>query len=61
LLFYAIQLNVIKQETILASASYSFIEPWGPYAINGLGKVIPWFRDMFQQLKDFFGSLPPKQ
>lgn len=57
LLFYAVQLDIIKQEAILASRTYGFIEPWGPYAINGLGAVIPWFRDMFQQLKDFFGGV----
>lgn len=60
LLFYAIQLNIIKQETINSSRTYGFIEPWGPYAINGLGAVIPWFRDMFQQLKDFFGGMQEK-
>lgn len=58
LLFYAVQMNIIKQETILASRTYSFIEPWGPKAINALGAVIPWFRDMFEQLKEFFGELP---
>lgn len=60
LLFYAAQLDIIKQETILASRTYEFIEPWGPYAINGLGAVIPWFRDMFQQLKDFFSGVSEK-
>lgn len=57
LLFYAVQLNIIKQETILASLTYGFVEPWGPYAINGLGAVIPWFRDMFEQLKEFFSGV----
>jgi membrane protein required for colicin V production len=57
LLFYAVQLNIIKHETILASMTYDFVEPWGPYAINGLGAVIPWFRDMFEQLKEFFGGV----
>lgn len=60
LLFYAIQLNLIKTETILASRTYAFIEPWGPYAINGLGSVVPWFRDMFEQLKAFFGGVSEK-
>jgi membrane protein required for colicin V production len=60
LLFYAVQLNLIKQETILASRTYSFIQPWGPYAINGLGAVIPWFKDMFGQLEEFFGNVSQK-
>lgn len=60
LLFYAVQMNLLKQETLLASATYNFIEPWGPYAINGLGAIIPWFRDMFDELKDFFGGVSEK-
>jgi membrane protein required for colicin V production len=60
LLFYAVQLHVIKPETILASRTYSFIEPWGPYAINGLGALIPWFKDMFRQLEEFFGGVSQK-
>jgi len=61
ILFYAVQMNIIRQDTVLASRTYNFIEPWGPYAINGLGAVIPWFRDMFEELKEFFGSIPAKQ
>ena len=60
LLFYAIQLHIIKPEMVLASRTYGFIEPWGPYAINGLGAVIPWFRDMFRQLEEFFSGVSQK-
>ncbi len=60
-LFYAVQMNIIRQDAILASRTYHFIEPWGPYAINGLGAIIPWFRDMFEELKEFFGSIPLKK
>lgn len=60
LLFYAVQMNLLKAETILASRTYSFIEPWGPYAINGLGAVIPWFKDMFEELKQFFAGVSEK-
>ena len=57
-LFYAVQMNLFRQETINASRTYTFIEPWGPYVINGFGSIIPWFRDMFEELKQFFGSIP---
>lgn len=60
MLFYAVQMSLIKEQTIQSSLTYAYIEPWGPYAINGLGKIIPWFKDMFTQLKDFFGGLPEK-
>lgn len=57
LLFYAEQLNLIKPETIEKSVSYSFIQPWGPKAINGIGAIIPIFKDMFSELEQFFDGV----
>ncbi|MCP9750477.1 CvpA family protein [Ferruginibacter sp. HRS2-29] len=59
-LFYAIQLKFINDETVKASVIYPYIQPLGPKVINSLGFVIPWFRDMFTQLQDFFGNIPAK-
>jgi membrane protein required for colicin V production len=53
-LFYAEKLNLFSAETIKASVCYSFIEPWAPTIMNGIGAVIPWFKDMFIQLQNFF-------
>jgi membrane protein required for colicin V production len=57
LLFYAEQIKLIKPETIQQSAVYSFIQPWGPKAINGVGAVIPVFKDMFGELEHFFDGI----
>jgi membrane protein required for colicin V production len=57
LLFYAEQTQFIKKETISASATYSFIQPWGPKAIEGFGKLIPVFKDSFTELEQFFGRV----
>ncbi len=57
LLFYAEQVNIIQQETIDKSVTYSFVQPWGPKAINGFASIIPFFGDMFSDLKDFFGEV----
>ncbi|HEX7847396.1 MAG TPA: CvpA family protein [Chitinophagaceae bacterium] len=57
LIFYAEKINLIKPETIEKSATYSFVQPWGPKAINAIGSVIPFFRDMFTELEDFFGGV----
>ncbi|HYJ37049.1 MAG TPA: CvpA family protein [Chitinophagaceae bacterium] len=54
LLFYATQIHLIKQETILASATYDFIEPWGPFVMNAFGKLFGVFSNMFTDLTDFF-------
>jgi membrane protein required for colicin V production len=57
LLFYLTKMNFIKPETIAASKTYSLIEPFGVTAIDIVGKVIPVFKDIFQDLSDFFGNI----
>lgn len=54
LLFYATQLNLIGPGTISASVTYGFIEPFAPSMLKVLGAVIPFFRNMFNQLLQFF-------
>lgn len=56
-LFYAAQLHIISAETIAASTAYPYLQPLGPAVINSLGTIIPIFKDMFQQLQDFFGRI----
>jgi len=53
-LFYLTEMNFIKMETIKTSHAYPLIEPFGPKAIEIIGNVIPVFKNMFQQLSDFF-------
>ncbi|HEU0112344.1 MAG TPA: CvpA family protein [Flavisolibacter sp.] len=57
ILFYASQLHIIKEETMAASASYSYIQPIGPKFIHVLGTVIPFFGDMFNELLHFFDNV----
>jgi len=57
ILFYAEKIHVLKQETIVASKSYIFIEPWGPKMINGFGLIIPLFKNMFGELETFFSRI----
>jgi membrane protein required for colicin V production len=57
LLFYAEQLSLIKPETIKESVTYEYIQPWGPKLMDGLGKIIPVFKGMFEDLEDFFDSV----
>lgn len=56
-LFYAQQMNLLQAQTFQESRSYWFIAPWGPKAIDALAVVIPFFRNMFGELQQFFGSL----
>jgi len=59
-LFYADQIKIIKAETIRASITYPFVEPWGPRAMNGLAALIPFFKDMFSDLEQFFSGMSEK-
>lgn len=56
-LFYAEQLNIIQPATIERSVTYSFVQPWGPKAIDGFGSILPIFKDMFAELQEFFGGV----
>jgi len=60
ILFYIEQVKLIQSSTIQNSATYSFIQPLGPWVINGFASVIPFFKDMFADLQSFFGGVAQK-
>jgi membrane protein required for colicin V production len=57
LLFYLKQMGFLRPESLDESSTYSFVQPWGPKLLNGLGSLLPWFRNMFAELQDFFGNV----
>jgi membrane protein required for colicin V production len=59
-LFYAEKLNLFEKATIEASRTYPVVKHLGPTVIDGLGKVIPLFKDTFTQLTAFFEGLAIK-
>jgi membrane protein required for colicin V production len=59
-LFYAEKIQLLEPATFQSSVTYSFVQPWGPIVINGLGKVIPIFKDMFTELESFFDAISNK-
>ncbi|MFN3665168.1 MAG: CvpA family protein [Sediminibacterium sp.] len=56
LLFFAEKLHLLDTNTITASKTYPYIQPWGPKTLDGIGKLIPLFSDMFERLSSFFES-----
>lgn len=56
-LFYAVQMSIIKPEVVSASKTYPVIAPFGPKAVNALGYILPIFKGLFAQLETFFGSV----
>ena len=57
LVFYADQLTIIKPETKAGSVTYEFIQPLGPKLMEWLGKIIPMFKGMFEELEAFFDTV----
>ncbi|MEO5648076.1 MAG: CvpA family protein [Chitinophagaceae bacterium] len=60
-LFYAEALSLVSPKTIASSVTYSYVQPWGPKVIDNLGRIIPFFKDIFDDLGNFFGTLASKQ
>lgn len=59
-LFYADKLFLIKSSTVQESKMYQYIAPLGPKVMSNLGNILPIFKDMFNQLQDFFGAVANK-
>ncbi len=59
-IFYAEKLHLVDAATVQSSQVYPFVQPWGPVVIDGFGKVIPLFKDMFTQLETFFEATANK-
>lgn len=59
-LFFATQMNFFGEDTLEQSVSYPLIRPVGPVVIDAIGALLPWFKDMFSDLQEFFGRLSEK-
>lgn len=56
-LFYANQLGIFQQDTIAASKCFAIVQPIGIKVINGIGYIIPIFKNVFEQLEAFFNMV----
>jgi len=59
-LFYANQLRIIKAETTETSTAYPIIYPIAPVITDALGSILPFFKNMFGELENFFDQLSEK-
>lgn len=53
-LFYMIQMNLLNKTQVSGSVTYPYFEHWGQKAIGFFNSAIPIFKNVFQQLQDFF-------
>lgn len=60
LLFYAVQLKIVSSSTIESSLIYPLLAPVAPAITEGLGSVIPIFKNIFTQLEAFFSGVSNK-
>ncbi|WP_300602749.1 CvpA family protein [Niabella sp.] len=54
LLFYLNQLHLLPANTVKDSATFGFTQSFGKRAMDTIGLLIPAFRNLFEQLEQFF-------
>ncbi|MCU7693992.1 CvpA family protein [Haoranjiania flava] len=60
LLFYLTRIGIVSDGSVAGSVTYPYIQPLGPYVIENIGKIVPVFKGMFNDLANFFDGLAPK-
>jgi len=60
IIFYATEMQLIGKEKLSESVFYPYFSPLGPWLIDHLGKIIPFFKDVFSQLQQYFEVMPDK-
>ena len=56
-LFFAVQLKLLKEDTLAASKVYPYIKLLGQCVIDGVGSIIPLFKNTFAELENFFEKI----
>jgi membrane protein required for colicin V production len=57
ILFYSAQLHLLGEKTIKDSITYPWLQPLAPKIIEGIGSILPFFKNMFASLNEFFGTV----
>lgn len=59
-LFYIDQMHLLPESTIANSRTYELVKKLGHAAVDGLGYIIPAFKNLFGQLENFFSTVADK-
>ena len=59
-LFYAAQLHLLGENTIKTSVTYPYLQPLAPKIVEGIGVILPFFKNMFAELSGFFEGVAVK-
>ncbi len=57
LIYYLEKMGFLSADLLAQSVCYPYISAWGPAILDGIGYLIPFFRDMFEELNDFFDEV----
>ena len=58
-LFYLTKMSVLPQEQINNSQTYPILAPLAPWIMEGIGTLIPIFKDLFNDIEGYFGEIAP--
>lgn len=56
-LFYADKMALLSADTKQSSVAYSMVQPLAPVLMDGIGKLIPIFKNLFTELEATFEGL----
>lgn len=59
-LFYLNQMHLLPGSAVQHSQTYAFVKPLGRAAVDGIGYIVPAFRNLFEQLEVFFSTVADK-
>lgn len=57
-LFYFEKIQLVAPSVIAESKTYPYIHQAGPIAMEWLGKLVPFFKGMFEELSRYFEKIP---
>ncbi len=57
ILWIGTKMTLISPETIAASKTYTYFEPIAPWVFDHIGKVLPFAKDIFVELQQFFDGV----
>ena len=57
ILFYSVQMKLFTEQYTKDSFSYPYIAPLAPALLHYLGMIIPFFKDVFLQLENYFSNV----
>jgi len=57
ILFFVVQLGIINEVGIARSRTYRFVQPAAPWVMDSFAKLLPFLKNMFTELQDFFESV----